>query len=222
MSREVAIRGANLSFRFPDGFEVLSEIDFQVELGEAVALFGSNGAGKSTLLNLCLGYLYPTSGTIEVLGEDPAGSPNPRRACVAYVPETVRLYPTMSGEQLITFFGDLDGQRASRRHRDEALEQVGFPLAALGRPTATYSKGMRQKIVLALGLLKAARVFLLDEPTSGLDPQTRQDLAEAIRDLATAGVGVLFTTHDDGLARAAASRALHLAGGKLRRDPEVG
>ena len=215
MTSPEAIHGDELSFAFTSDSTVLSGVSFEVQCGEAVALLGENGAGKSTLLHLCLGYLAPTSGRLRVLGEDPAAASNALRAAVAYVPETARLYPTMSGLQLIGFFGQLIGKRPTAEEREEALSSVGFPVAALERPTATYSKGMRQKIVLALGLLKRARLFLLDEPTSGLDPQSRRDLAAAIQTLAGDGAGVLFTTHDNGLADVAASRCLSLEAGRL-------
>ncbi len=215
MRRFEGIHGEALSFGFTGEKGVLADVNFEVRGGEAVALLGENGAGKSTLLHLCLGYLSPTSGRLRVLGEDPAVASNALRAAVAYVPETARLYPTMSGRQLIGFFGQLTGKRPTAKEREKALSTVGFPIAALERPTANYSKGMRQKIVLALGLLKRARLFLLDEPTSGLDPQSRRDLATAIRALTDNGAGVLFTTHDNGLASVAASRCLSLEAGRL-------
>jgi ABC-type multidrug transport system ATPase subunit len=210
-----AILGDALSFGFAGSARVLDEVSFEVRSGEAVALLGDNGAGKSTLLHLCLGYLSPAAGRLRVLGEDPSAATDALRAAVAYVPETARLYPTMSGRQLIDFFGKLTGQRPSDDERDRALIRVGFPLAALDRATATYSKGMRQKIVLGLGLLKRARLFLLDEPTTGLDPQSRHDLATALRTLSAGGAGVFFTTHDNELTAAAATRCLRLAGGRL-------
>lgn len=222
MTATALIHGSRLSFAFFDGASVLSEVSFEVNAGEAVALLGENGAGKTTLLYLCLGHLAPISGRIRVLGEDPGEASTAMRAAVAYVPETARLYPTMSGDQLITFFGKLTGASPSAAERAEALAGVGFPVAALDRPTATYSKGMLQKIVLALGLLKRAHLFLLDEPTSGLDPQSRRDLAVAIRSLADGGAGVLFTTHDDELAAAAATRSLVLDGGRLEGQPVAG
>lgn len=215
MTTAALIHASRLSFTFAHGASVLSEVSLEVKTGEAVALLGENGAGKTTLLYLCLGYLAPTSGRIRVLGEDPGEASNAMRAAVAFVPETARLYPTMSGNQLITFFGKLTGASPSATERAEALASVGFPVAALDSPTATYSKGMRQKIVLALGLLKRADLFLLDEPTSGLDPQSRRDLAVAIQSLADGGASVLFTTHNDELAAAAATRSLVLDGGHL-------
>jgi len=203
----------SVSFGFESGHRVLSDISFDLARGEAVALLGENGAGKSTLLNLCLGYLAPTAGSIRVLNEDPAKATAVMRASTAYVPETARLYPTMSGLELIRFFGQLTGRRPTDKERNEALERVGFPLNALRRASSTYSKGMRQKIVLALGLLKGARVFFLDEPTSGLDPQSQRELASAVQRLASVGSAVLFTTHDNSLAAAAATRSLRIEAG---------
>jgi ABC-2 type transport system ATP-binding protein len=215
MTSPTPIACDGLGFAFPDETAVLEGVSFEVKPREAVALLGENGAGKSTLLHLCLGYLAPTAGRLRVLGEDPVAASNRLRAAVAYVPETARLYPSMTGLQVIDFFGRLAGARATATDRDGALSSVGFPFAALERPTATYSKGMRQKIVLALGLLKRARLFLLDEPTSGLDPQSRRDLAVAVEALAGGGAAVLFTTHDNDLVEAASTRSLSLEDGSL-------
>lgn len=209
------LRFASVSFAFEGEAPLLRAVDLALEPGESLALLGENGTGKSTLLNLCLGYLRPTSGTLDVLGEEPRLAGAGSRSKLAYVPEIARLYPTMTGGAIIAFFSRLVGVEPSPERCGEALVKVGFPLAALGRPTATYSKGMRQKLVLALGLLKGACLFLLDEPTSGLDPQSRRDLAAAIRQLAAEGAGVLFTTHDTELVAAAATRCAVLDAGSL-------
>jgi Cu-processing system ATP-binding protein len=173
--------------------EALKGVSFRLEPGESIALVGHNGAGKTTLLKLMLGLTRPTSGTVRVLGEDPAASPAIRaRHGIGFLPETVAFNPAMTGAEVITFFARL--KREGRAEARRLLEQVGLATAARRR-VGGYSKGMRQRLGLAQALLGAPRVLLLDEPTTGLDPELRlafYDIVEAARD---AGTTVLLSSH---------------------------
>lgn len=165
------------------------DVDLVLGRGECIALAGHNGAGKSTLIKLMLGLIGPTRGTISVLGADPMGG---GRADVGYLPESLALYPTMTGAETLAFYAKLKGQPVARNAA--LLEKVGIAHAA-GRRVGTYSKGMRQRLGLAQALLGSPQLLLLDEPTAGLDPALRQSFYEILGELREQGVTVVLSSH---------------------------
>jgi ABC-2 type transport system ATP-binding protein len=174
----------------------LDSLDLQVGAGEAVCLLGANGAGKTTTLNLFLGFTPASSGQALVGGQDVAADPAASRTRLGYLPEVVSLYPTLTGAENIDFFESLAGKSVDKARRDAVLTRLRFPLDALDRRAATFSKGMRQKLGLAVALLKGAEAIVLDEPLSGLDPAAANDLVEVLRELADGGTALLVATHD--------------------------
>jgi ABC-2 type transport system ATP-binding protein len=163
---------------------VLQDLSLQVDRGRILGLLGGNGAGKTTTLNLILGFLQPDSGSIRVTGE------------TAYIPENVALYPELSGLENLRAFAALAGRDLSAQESENLLARVKLPAEAMHRRLASYSKGMRQRVAIAIALARQAQVFLLDEPTTGLDPAAVQDLATLLRQLAQDGAAILLTTHD--------------------------
>ncbi len=200
------------------GNTVLQGLSFQVFTGETYCLLGRNGTGKTTTLHLLLGLQRPVEGRALVLGHAACDAPDVARAEVAYVPESAALYPHLSALEnlgyLLAAGGRTDISDADCR---AALEQVGFPVEAASRQAGAYSKGMRQKVVLALALLRRCRGLLLDEPTTGLDPQSTDELAASIRRVAQEGVATLLVTHDLPFAAAVAHTAGILRGGAVSR-----
>jgi ABC-2 type transport system ATP-binding protein len=186
----------NITKVFPSTGKGIVDIMLTVGPGTAYALVGANGAGKTTLISVCLGYLTPDEGEVRVCGIDVRREPVAAKAKLAYVPEVTRLYPHLSGAHNVQFFEGLMGRRRAGAEVAAVVEQVGFPPQRLSDLVGTYSKGMRQKLAIAIGLLKGADLFLLDEPTSGLDPKATLDLARTVRDLCAAGKAVLFSSHD--------------------------
>ncbi|PAU85693.1 ABC transporter ATP-binding protein [Pseudomonas sp. WN033] len=179
------------------GQAILNGLSFEVEQGEALCLLGHNGVGKTTTLNHFLGFHQPLSGFVRVMGLCPQQHPLQVRRLIGYVPEDAALYAHLNALENIDYFLAAGGQpRPALEQLLVWLEQVGFPLEAARRPAAGYSKGMRQKVVLALALAKQAKVLLLDEPTTGLDPRSADELAQQILDLKSQGVAVLAVTHD--------------------------
>jgi len=175
----------------------LDALDLSVDAGEVVCLLGANGAGKTTTLNLMLGFLTPTSGEARVNGKVVHHDPAAARQMLGYLPEVVHLYPALSGLETLRYFADLSGQpRPSDAELHQLLEQVSLPGEAHARRVGTYSKGMRQKLGLAIALSKKARALLLDEPLSGLDPKAANELVTLVRALAGGGHAVLAVTHD--------------------------
>jgi len=194
----------------------LDALDLSVHAGEIVCLLGANGAGKTTTLNLFLGFLQPDGGSACVLGQPVAGNPAAARASLGYVAEIVSLYPRLTGAENLAFFHELCGKPPLvQERRDALLAALDFPLHAIDRPVGTYSKGMRQKLGLAIAVAKEAHAILLDEPLSGLDPKAANDLVVVLRKLADTGVAMLVSTHDIFRAKELADCICIMAHGRL-------
>jgi len=213
--RAVMLKAQNLGRRFGDAW-ALRDLDLHVAPGEIQCLLGANGAGKTTTMNLFLGFLEPSCGVALVDGKEVARDPHAARAQLAYVPEQVSLYPTLSGLENLAYFTRLAGKIGSDPQRLEMLlDRVELPRSAVRLRVERYSKGMRQKVGLAIALAKDARALLLDEPLSGLDPHAANEFCALLRKLAGAGVAVLMATHDLFRAREIASRIGIMRSGRL-------
>ncbi|MFP5517062.1 MAG: ABC transporter ATP-binding protein [Alphaproteobacteria bacterium] len=174
--------------------EAVRGVDLTLAPGECVAMVGHNGAGKSSLIKLMLGLTTPTSGSIRVLGGDPASAAcSPIRRRIGFLPENVAFHPNMTGRETLDFYARLKG--ASRRGNDALFEKVGLEPAAIRRRVSTYSKGMRQRLALAQALLGGPKLLFLDEPTTGLDPALRQSFYAIVAELRDQGTTVLLCSH---------------------------
>lgn len=193
----------------------LERLNLRVEPGEVVCLLGANGAGKSTTLNLFLGFLQPDKGSIRVRDIDPYIHPNTARRMLAYIPEKVALYDTMTGLENLRFFDRLSQGQRSDTDLLASLETAGLEPSRATQPISTYSKGMCQKVGLAIAIAKGADVLLLDEPMSGLDPKAARDFAERLNELKRQGCAVLMTTHDIFRAKDCATRIGIMRAGNL-------
>ena len=194
----------------------LDQLDLVVPAGEVFCLLGPNGAGKTTTVNLFLDFISPTSGQALVCGIDAAQHPQQARQLLAYIPETVTLYPSLTGLENLDYFGRLSDGRV--RGGDEGLAllaQAGLDATRASQRVVGYSKGMRQKVGIAIALARRAKALLLDEPTSGLDPRAANEFAAAIDGLRRQGVAVLMVTHDLFLARQCATRVGIMQRGRL-------
>ncbi|TIX51674.1 ABC transporter ATP-binding protein [Alteraurantiacibacter aquimixticola] len=189
----IRIDGLSLS---RSGRTVLSNLSLSVEAGQAYALLGGNGAGKSTTIAALLGLLPAEGGVMEVAGIDPVEAPEAARRVIGYLPENVALYEQLDAYENIAYFLALGGARPSRAAIDEALDAAGLEADARRLRTADYSKGMRQKVAIAMALLRDVPVLLLDEPTSGLDPRATADFNALVRQLKARGTAILMVTHD--------------------------
>ena len=208
------LEAQKLTKRFQDRVAV-DRLDLRVEPGEIYALLGPNGAGKTTTINLFLGFLTPDSGDARIAGTSVAEDPVGARRKLAYIPEMVSLYPRFSGVETLDYFSRLGGH--ARRHEElyDLLGRAGLAREAADRRVGTYSKGMRQKVGIALALATGAKALLLDEPTSGLDPAASHEFSRMLRKLADDGVAILMATHDLFRAREDASRIGIILNGRL-------
>ena len=178
------------------GRRVVRDVSFSIEPGEVHALLGGNGAGKSTTLLTFLGFLKPAAGSVRVRGRDVSENLNAARQAIAYLPEAATLYGHLSAYENLRYFLSLAGTRTDQDALDAALDRVALQADARGRRMQTYSKGMRQKVAVALAILRDTPILLLDEPTSGLDPVAIDEFNRLARDLAAAGRTILLVTHD--------------------------
>lgn len=199
------------------GRRVLDNVSFKVKRGEVFALLGGNGAGKSTTLLAFLGFVPTAGGDARVLGMSAAQDIDRLRGQIAYLPESVSLYPHLSALENLDYFLSLAGVNADAGQVSAALDTVRLAESSRADRMETYSKGMRQKVAIALALLRDAPILLLDEPTSGLDPVAIDEFNALIRQLADDGRTVLMVTHDVYGACQVARRV-----GLLRRGQLVG
>ena len=187
---------SNLHYAY-GAHEVLRGINLEIDRGQIFAILGGNGAGKSTLLKLMLGLLKPSQGSLDINGVNPQAQPDLIRSQVAYVPELVAVYPQLSGLENMRYFLAISGMiLAGDAPLFEALRAVDLKESAWHQRTSGYSKGMRQKLVIALALARGTPLLLLDEPSSGLDPAATAELHRLLRTLKHQGLSVIMVTHD--------------------------
>ena len=172
----------------------VQDVSFEVRRGEVFGLLGPNGSGKSTTIKMILGLLHPTRGSLRVLGRDPREVK--AKARIGYLPEESYLYPYLTAEETLDFYGKLfDLDRAERKARiKQLLEMIG--LGHAGRRTVgEFSKGMMRRIGLAQALINDPDLVILDEPTSGLDPIGCRQMKDLIVTLARRGKTVVLSSH---------------------------
>jgi ABC-2 type transport system ATP-binding protein len=180
-----------------NGVIALDALTLTVAPGDVFCLLGANGAGKTTTINLFLNFIAPTSGVALVNGLDVTREPLETKKYLAYIPETVMLYRNLTGLENLEYFAALAGKPDLSRERMIAyFSEVGLAAEAADRRVGTYSKGMRQKVGIAIAIAKGARALLLDEPTSGLDPKASNEFSDLLRRMSGSGVAVLMATHD--------------------------
>lgn len=200
---------------------VIDGLNLQLDPGKIVALLGPNGAGKSTTLALAMGFIAPECGTITVAGVDVIAQPRQARPLIGYIPEQVRLYPSLTGLENLAYFTALAGILVKRQTLSDTLLRLGIDVQAQQRRSAFYSKGMCQKVAIAIAQTKASRLLLLDEPTSGLDPQAALDLNRILAQAAATGTAILMATHDLLRAREIADRVIVMQAGRLIHDQSL-
>jgi len=177
--------------------EALRGLDLEVGAGEVFCLLGANGAGKTTTIQLFLGFIEPTSGSAKIKGLEVRDHGLETKRYLAYIPENVMLYPNLTGMENLEYFTTLAGCADTTSDQlKETLDRAGLPADAIERPVGTYSKGMRQKVGIAMAIARRAELLLLDEPTSGLDPKASNEFSQLVSTLRDEGVAVLMATHD--------------------------
>lgn len=201
----IETRGITRVFESRKGFlfrevtrtEALKGVDLRVEEGAIFGLLGPNGAGKTTLVKILSTLLLPTAGTAMVLGHDVAKDSAWLRPRIGLVLGGERgLYNRINAVENLRYFADLYGIPPKEREEriGAVLERVGLSDAS-GRRVEEYSRGMKQKLHIARGILHRPQVLFLDEPTIGLDPKSARETRKLVRSLVSDGVTILLTTH---------------------------
>ena len=193
-----------------NGQKAIDNLSLDINPGEIYGLLGANGAGKSTTLNLLLGFLTADAGTLS-LGDN-------TNVEVGYIPENVNLYPYLTGIENLDFFCKLTGLNYCKTELENFLNECGLQAEAYNKKTEYYSKGMRQKVGIAIAYAKKAKIYLLDEPASGLDPLASNELSDLLKKLANNGATILMASHDIFRVKEVCHRVGILKQGKLIKE----
>ncbi|PKQ19376.1 MAG: ABC transporter ATP-binding protein [Actinobacteria bacterium HGW-Actinobacteria-6] len=189
---EAAIRVQDITYSYGDLLAVKG-ISFEVQPGEILGFLGPNGAGKSTTIKMLTGQIAPKGGVAQILGRDITLDDPETQARIGVCFEEKNLYINMSGKENLDFYASLFGMKEFDSL--EVLRRVGLADRAKDR-VKTYSKGMRQRMMISRAFINKPDVLFLDEPTDGLDPVTSVSIRATIKEEAARGAAVLLTTHD--------------------------
>lgn len=210
------LQAIDLTKRYEDGLLALDSLNLEIKPGEIFFLLGANGAGKTTTINLFLNFIEPTSGKMLIDGIDVMEQPLETKRHIAFVSENVMLYGNFTARQNLDFFARLGGKTdLTKADYYDAMRRVGLQEEAFERKLKTFSKGMRQKVGLAIAIIKDADNIVMDEPTSGLDPKSASELMQILMHLRSAGKSILMCTHDLFRAKSAADRVGIMKEGRL-------
>jgi ABC-2 type transport system ATP-binding protein len=195
MGAENRVQILDLARRFGH-IEAVRGISLEIPAGETLGLLGPNGAGKTTTLSMLSTLLAPSRGDVWVFGASVVRDPAEVRRRIGLAPQQISLYPKLTAQENLEFFGRLHGLVDPVLHRrvDRVLELVGLA-PRRGDLVHTYSGGMQRRLNLACSLIHEPRLLLLDEPTAGVDPQSRENLYQVIQQIAAAGTTIIYTTH---------------------------
>jgi len=210
------LQAIDLTKRYEDGLLALDGLNLTVNPGEIFCLLGANGAGKTTTINLFLNFIEPTEGTCLVDGVDVVREPLRAKRLLSYVSENVMLYENFTARQNLDFFAKLGGRNGlSKDDSYAALRRVGLQEKAFEQRLKVFSKGMRQKLGIAIAIIKDAPNVLLDEPTVGLDPKAGSEFMALLKGLRDEGKAIFMSTHDVFRAKEHADRVGIMKEGRL-------
>ncbi len=170
---------------------VLRGITFHLEEGKTLGILGPNAAGKTTLLKIVATILKPSSGRITIMGIDALRNPSKVRKLISYVPEYPSLFEELTAEENILHFSKVS---RAQNNFEEVMEMLRIPFK---KPVRILSKGMKQRVSLAISLLKNPKLLLLDEPTSGLDRESSEIIWQVLESLKKNGVTMMISSHSE-------------------------
>ncbi len=211
----------NVTKRYP-ATTAVKNVSFEARRGEVTGYLGPNGSGKSTTLKMITGLIEPTEGEILFDGERIQRDPMAYRQRLGYVPEEPQLYPHLTGAEYLEMVGQLRG--VPERPLADKIDGFLHLLSLHGDryvPISSYSKGMRQKVLLAAALLHNPDLVLLDEPFSGLDVNSALVLRELIRELAARGKAVIFSSHELETVERVSARVIILHKGRVVANDSI-
>lgn len=209
------IRLTNLTKRY-GSFTAVDGIDLEVPSGELFGFLGPNGAGKTTTLRMIAGILKPTSGVVEIGGDDLERKPRKAKTRMGFIPDRPFVYDKLTGAEFLRFVAALYGQEGPviERRMDELLKL--FDLAPWkDELTESYSHGMRQKLIISSALIHQPEVIVVDEPMVGLDPKSARLLKDLFKEFTQRGGTILMSTHTLEVAEDMCDRIGIIQGGKI-------
>jgi len=179
-----------------DNFTAVNDVNIQIESGEILGLIGHNGAGKTTTLKMMVGLLAPTSGKVEIMGQDMSRESSKIKKQIGYLPEESPLYENMTVQQYLIFFSEL--YQIPRRKAEDRIDELlsSLKLTDKTKYTGELSKGMKRKVAIARSLLHDPSILVLDEPNSGLDPLTSYFIIEYLKKLNAQGKTIILSAHN--------------------------
>lgn len=205
------IQVCELTRTFGD-LKAVDNLSFDVQAGEAVALWGANGAGKTTALR-CLLHLMPFSGEVTIAGKDVKREGKAARRLVGFVPQELSFHDDLTVAETLTFYARL--KKVAHGHDFTPLLKRLELSSHVQKPVRSLSGGLKQRLALALALISDPPILILDEPTSNLDLRAREDFVRFLHDLRHEGKTLVFSSHRLEEVRAVADRVLLLESGRL-------
>lgn len=192
--------------------EIVAPFSYELESGKILALCGGNGAGKSTLIRMITGLIKPTTGTVSINGYDQRKHWQKFKSSYGYMPDDFNFQRSISARETISFYAKL--KKIEERRVQEVIESVGLT-EVMHKKMGAFSKGMKQRLLLAQAMLAKPELLILDEPTNGLDPYWIQQFSELMVKAREQGQTVIFSTHDLHVAEQIADEVVFLNAGKV-------
>lgn len=193
---------------------ILESINIEINKHEICALVGRNGAGKSTFINSLLGLLPVKQGTISINGIQVSKKNNEWKKAIAYLPEKFMLYPMLTGLENITFFAEAVAKTVDQERIENVLKSVSL-WDDRAVKVKNYSKGMLQRLGLAITLYQDSSILILDEPTSGIDPMGRKEILEVLKSLHDKTI--LLSSHHLDEIKQVCTHVAYLNNGKMEK-----
>ncbi|WP_047983621.1 ABC transporter ATP-binding protein [Ornithinibacillus californiensis] len=212
----LALKDLTMSY---SGKSVLNGINLDVYRGQIIGYIGPNGAGKSTTLKIILGLVEGYSGTVEIFGQDISATDHTYKQKIGYVPENAEIYDNLTAAEYLTFIGELyglDRKKAEEKAR-KLMEQFDMEEVFHSR-ISSFSKGMRQKVLILSSLLHNPDVIFLDEPLSGLDANSVMVIKDMLESLANQGKTIFYSSHIMDVVEKISNRIVLLVDGKIAAD----
>ncbi len=179
-----------------NGLLALNNLNLKIEDGEIYGMLGANGAGKTTTINIMLGLIKPDSGFAKINELDCYSKRNELTKQIGYIPENVQLYTYLTGIENLKYFSLLAGLKYSSDELKNILINCGLTAEFINKRLEVYSKGMIQKVGIAIALAKKSKVLILDEPSTGLDPKAANELSDILINLSKNGTTIFMASHD--------------------------
>ncbi|WP_252187815.1 ABC transporter ATP-binding protein [Anaeromonas frigoriresistens] len=216
MESIISIRNLNKSF---GSKRVLKDINLEINKGEIIGYIGPNGAGKSTTVKIMLGLLEEYEGEIEIFGKNIKDDPVKYKKRIGYVPETADIYDNLTAREYLTFIGELYGMEYEEvdKKAEELMELFDIREVYDGRINS-FSKGMKQKVIIISSLLNDPDILFLDEPLSGIDANSVMVIKEVLSELVKQGKTIFYSSHIMEVVEKLSDRIILLADGKIVAD----